>query len=117
MVSGAYQTAAGWLVVVTLPFQTAVGLLFWTLSLRDPWSMFPRRAFPADDKVATTVIRQVLGIDLPRRRDTIALWVLMHVQHTAASSDTTLRRQRDAHHGSCSVSLSPCCMMPCPNGR
>jgi hypothetical protein len=58
----AQSQMAGALVVVLLPMQTVVGVLYWTLALWDPWLLFPRDTFPPDDKLAQAVIRRITRV-------------------------------------------------------
>lgn len=81
---GAVQKAA-MLVVVLMPLQGLVGVLYWTFALYDPWLLIPRDEFPEDQGKADRIVRQfVIGPTNLKHPDMIFIWLMMHLQHTVA---------------------------------
>jgi len=81
---GGEDGRAGALLLVALPLQSAVGLLFWGLCFRDGWLLFPRRVFPRSDKVANAVLRRVTFAPTLKSPALLGFWALMQQQHTLA---------------------------------
>jgi len=81
---GATEKAA-MLVVVLMPLQGLVGVLYWTFALYDPWLLIPRDEFPEDQEKADRIIRQfVIGPTSLKHPDIIFMWLMMQLQHTVA---------------------------------